>query len=105
MKILWTFLCLFSCIHLFSQNEGRYWYFGNYAGLDFATSPPTVLTNGALLSGEGCSSISDPAGNLVMYTDGTTIYNSNHGGMLNGTGLNGHTSTTQSSIIVKQPGN
>src|SRR5688572_759904 len=105
MKILWTFLSLFFCIHLFSQNEGRFWYFGNYAGLDFSTSPPTVLTNGAVSTSEGCTSISDAPGNLVLYTNGINVIDANHGNMANGFGLNGHQSTTQAALVVKQPGN
>ena len=29
-----------------SQNEVKKWYFGDYAGLDFMTNPPSALTNG-----------------------------------------------------------
>ena len=88
----------------FSQNEAQKWYFGTNAGLDFVTSPPTVLTNGMLVTNEGCATISDGAGNLLFYTDGSKIYDKTHAIMLNGTGLTGNPSTTQSGIIVKQPG-
>ena len=69
------------------------------------TSPPTILTNGAMTTNEGCASIADAAGNLLFYTSGSTIYNQTHATMANGTGLTGNSSTTQSAIIVKQPGN
>ncbi|MCC6369710.1 MAG: T9SS type A sorting domain-containing protein [Bacteroidia bacterium] len=88
-----------------AQNEAQKWYFGNQAGLDFATNPPTVLTNGMMTTAEGCASISDANGNLLFYTDGITVYNQTHTIMANGIGLMGNGSTTQSSIIVKQPGN
>jgi gliding motility-associated-like protein len=87
-----------------AQNEFKKWYFGQYAGLDFMTNPPTILT-GSMSTNEGCASIADAAGNLVMYTDGSTIYNKLHNTMANGTGLTGNSSTSQSGIIVKQPGN
>lgn len=90
---------------IFAQNETQKWYFGANAGLDFSTSPPTVLTNGMLNTSEGCASMSNSAGSLLLYTDGMTIYNSAHAVMANGSGLKGHTSTTQSGVIVKQPGN
>lgn len=88
-----------------SQNEFSKWYFGQYAGLDFSTTPPTALTNGSLITSEGVATISDANGNLLFYTDGVTIRNSSHSVMANGTGLGGNASSTQSGIIVKQPGN
>jgi gliding motility-associated-like protein len=90
---------------LFSQNEGKKWYFGNQAGLDFMTTPPTVLTNGAMNCSEGSASIADGAGNLLFYTDGITIYNASHVAMTGGTNMAGSGNATQSSVIVKQPGN
>ena len=89
----------------YSQNENTKWYFGNQAGLDFMTNPPTALNNGSLNTNEGCASIADANGNLLFYTDGVTIWNKNHAVMANGTGLAGNPSSTQSGIIVKQPGN
>ena len=89
--------------HVHSQNENKKWYFGIWAGLDFMNSPPTPLT-GSLNTSEGCASIANAAGGLLFYTDGITIWNQTHAVMANGTGMLGHSSTTQSSIIVKQPG-
>lgn len=102
LLILLSFFCCFSAR---SQNEGMNWYFGKKAGLNFSTSPPTILTNGMLVTQEGCSTMSDPNGNLLFYTDGDTIWNSTHNIMANGTGLFGHNSSTQSALILKQPGN
>src|SRR5258706_5132995 len=79
---------VFVSIRFFSQNETAKWYFGGNAGLDFMTSPPTILTNGAL-SADGCSGISDGAGNLLFYTNGATVWNKSHVVMANGTGLFG----------------
>ena len=87
-----------------AQGEANIWYFGNNAGLDFNTNPPTPLTNGALNTSEGCASISNKNGALVFYTDGTTVWNTNHVAMPNGTGLFGNSSATQSVIICPYPG-
>jgi gliding motility-associated-like protein len=94
----------------FAQGEANNWYFGINAGITFNTNPPSVLTDGQLRTNEGCSSISDPNGNLVMYTDGRTIWNRNHQIMPNadyfgGTGLNGDPSSTSSGLIVPHPTN
>ena len=87
-----------------AQNEGNIWYFGGYAGLDFNSGVPIALTDGQMTTGEGCSSIADNNGELLFYTDGMTVYNKNHTIMPNGSGLLGHSSSTQSGIIVKKPG-
>ncbi len=55
-------------------------------------------------AGEGSSSVSDAAGNLLFYTNGIDVWNSSHLIMANGSGLFGSNSTTQSALIVKQPG-
>lgn len=94
----------------FSQNEADNWYFGRNAGLSFATEPPTVLMDGQLNTTEGCSTISDSDGNLLLYSDGSTIWDRNHvimpnGNYFEGTGLKGDPSSSQSAIIVPKPGN
>lgn len=92
--------------NLFSQStqkEGNIWYFGANAGLDFNTSPPTNLTNGAMSTIEGCASICNRHGNLLFYTDGIKVWDKTHSVMPNGTGMTGHPSSTQSGIIVPNP--
>ncbi len=74
------------------------------AGLDFMSNPPAILT-GAMVSPEGCSAISDGAGNLLFYTNGITVWNANHNAMPGPGALLGHPSSCQSGVIVKQPGN
>lgn len=87
-----------------AQKQANYWYFGTHAGLSFSLGPPAALTNGVLDTGEGCSSISTSAGALEFYTDGRFVYSRNHVQMPNGSGLFGHSSSTQSGIIVPKPG-
>jgi len=87
-----------------AQHETSKWYFGSNAGLDFMTSPPTVITSGSLNTSEGCASMADANGSLLFYTDGSTIYNNADLVMANGTGLLGFSSSSQSAIIVRQPG-
>ena len=88
----------------FSQNETKKWYFGDHCALDFTTNPPTNLANGVMGTWEGCSSIADGSANLLFYTNGITIWNRLHLVMDNGTGLLGDNSSSQSALIVKQPG-
>ncbi|WOD42220.1 T9SS type B sorting domain-containing protein [Hwangdonia lutea] len=88
----------------FSQKQSANWYFGEYAGLNFNTPTPTPLTDGQLITKEGCATISDPNGNLLFYTDGVTIWDRRHQIMPNGEGLLGHSSSTESALIVPKPG-
>ena len=89
----------------FAQGNANIWYFGDNAGLDFNSGSPVVLTDGALSTVEGCSSISNSNGELLFYTDGRTIWNKNHIVMQNGGGLHGNASSTQSGIIVPKSEN
>ena len=89
---------------LFGQGETSNWYFGNGAGVRFKNDGTVVpLKKGKLSTFEGCATISDTFGNLLFYTDGLTVYNSNHEIMENGEGLYGDPSSTQSALIVPKP--
>ena len=87
------------------------WFFGDKAGLSFnknsvdvySSTEPTLT--GKLHSLEGCSSISDDFGNLLFYTNGLRVWNHKHEQMVNGFGLRGDTSATQSVMIIPQPKN
>ncbi|WP_027124847.1 T9SS type B sorting domain-containing protein [Gelidibacter mesophilus] len=88
-----------------SQNESANWYFGEFAGLSFNSGTPRPLLNSQLNTDEGCATISSPEGNLLFYTDGTTVWNRQHQRMLNGSNLMGHSSSTMSALIIPKPGN
>ncbi|RZV68520.1 MAG: T9SS type B sorting domain-containing protein [Flavobacteriaceae bacterium] len=105
MKKIVSLIILITSIGLFAQQEASNWYFGENAGIRFdaATGNVTALTDGQLNTREGCSSISDSDGNLLFYSDGRIVYNRNHDVMINGTGLFGDSSSTQSAIIVAKP--
>lgn len=104
MKIKLFLILLLLHTVTFSQLEGANWYFGNYAGLDFTSGTPVPVFDGAITTSEGCSSISDNAGNLLFYTDGKLVYDGNHNLMPNGAGLLGHPSSMMSSVICPKPG-
>jgi hypothetical protein len=107
-RVIFIFTLLLSTHLLNSQNEFSKWYFGGgIPGLDFSTSPPTVLSNGngGIGTTGGCATICDNTGNLLFYSNGVSIANSAHVAMANGTGLNANNGSTQTVMIVKQPGN
>ncbi len=101
-----TFIVLlFVCVIVSAQKEAAIWYFGEHAGLDFNTGFPVAITDGQLSTLEGCATISDNNGALLFYTDGITIWDKNHNIMPNGDNLLGSPSSSQSGIIVPNPGN
>ena len=114
MKYITCCIFLLSFSPLFSQGEASHWYFGNGAGLIFDTNSNTVAATNAAAStintNEGCSSISDSNGNLLIYTDGRNVWDKNHQIMpnadySNGSGLLGDPSSTSSGLIIPRPGN
>ena len=109
MKRLLTFFLLFLVLQIFSQKQANIWYFGQNAGIDFNFTPPKALADGELDTLEGCSTFSDANGNLLFYSDGTTVFDKNHDimnfsdGSTSQNQLLGDPSATQSGMIIPKP--
>jgi hypothetical protein len=90
---------------LYAGKEAYNWYFGVNAGITFDTGDlnPLLLNNGALVSEEGCATVSNEKGKVLFYTNGVTVWNRNNIAMQGGTGLMGSTNSTQSAIIIPKP--
>ncbi|HKS26920.1 MAG TPA: hypothetical protein VJS44_03835 [Pyrinomonadaceae bacterium] len=101
---LTALILLAACVPASAQNEAKNWFFGDKGGLSFSSATPAALTGSAMTTNEGSAVMSDQNGNLLFYTDGVTVWNKNHQMMPNGFGLQGHSSATQSAIIVPWPG-
>jgi gliding motility-associated-like protein len=83
--------------------EGETWCFYSNVKLEFHGGNPGYSTLPSTLPyGKGCSSISDQDGNLVIYSDGKRLWDRNSS--LLTSLLNGDLGSTQSSLIVPQPG-
>ncbi len=107
-----VFIIIIFSLNIFSQKQGNIWYFGEHAGLDFNYYPPLPITDGMISSPpmppgnynqEGCSTICDSTGTLLLYTDGNTIWDKNHQIINNGDSLMGHRSSTQAALILPKP--
>jgi PKD repeat protein len=85
-----------------------HWYFGQRGGLDFSLGSP-VYDNNAYTHGnsfdEACAVQSDAAGNLLFYTNGVQVWNSNHTLINAGNLLNSDLSAHRGAIIVPNPAN
>jgi gliding motility-associated-like protein len=104
MKLIFTFI-VFNIVHFvgFGQNEWNNWVFAEDHIFNFSAGL-TATAGGVITSTRGNASISNSTGDLLFYTDGESIWDRDHNLMPNGTGLNGCNESSQSSIIVKKPG-
>ncbi|WP_055448913.1 T9SS type B sorting domain-containing protein [Lacinutrix mariniflava] len=104
-KIFTFFIAIAFSSFALAQQQASNWYFGNNAAINFNLTNNSVssVDNGQLITAEGCTSISDENGNLILYTDGSTIYNAANSIMENGSGLLGDDSSTQSAIAIPKP--
>ena len=90
---------------LSAQIEYSNWFFGHGCGMHFSGfATPVFQGSSPIHANEGTATMSDDGGNLLYYTDAITVWNANHVPMLNGTGLLGGFSTTQSSLCMRKPG-
>lgn len=85
------------------------WFMPNMRMKFSGTSLPLVIPDNTIpqastFGTECTSSYSDPNGNLLLYTDGITVWNKNGQPMPNGTGLMGAASAAQSCLLVPLPG-
>lgn len=86
------------------------WFFGNGAGLDFnplfqtPSGPIADISNGAMNAPEGSATISDRNGQVVLYTDGVSVWSRFGGTTPIATNIGGSNTATQSSLIMAVPG-
>lgn len=98
---------------LSAQNQYNIWYTGSWSpttaptqapGIDFNSGSPAPLTTSSMSFTEGSTMMCDDNGNLLFYTEGSTIWNANHVTMQNGSGMgNGSLvmfTSTQNAIAI-----
>ncbi len=76
------------------------WYFGEEAAIDFSSGSPVAIYDNVMTSPDGCASISDINGDLLFYTNGSTVWNKEHNVMVNGTRIGGDSTAAQSALII-----
>ncbi len=80
------------------------WTFGTHCRMswDAAARTPTGGTFAPIATAEGCASFADPSsGELLVASDGVTVWDG--AGTMVATGLQGHTSSMHSGIIIPRP--
>lgn len=91
---------------VFGQLQNNYWNFGFNCMVDFSGPQPNGTITSAIYSPEQCASVSNElTGQLLFYTDGTSVWTPNHQTMPNGFNLFGGAflSCTQGPVIVPFP--
>ena len=82
-----------------AQKEFDNWYFGNRAGISFASGTAQPLSDGVMVSGEGSASISTAQGSLLFYTNGIYAWNRLHRRMTGGSGLSAPQDSTRTELL------
>ncbi|MBT7145133.1 MAG: hypothetical protein HN894_17560, partial [Bacteroidetes bacterium] len=106
VKIATFFLVITFIANTFAQGgEGNNWIFGNGAGVSWnnATNTPVAFGGSPMNTLEGVATISNANGNLLFFSDGTWVWDANMNQMLNGYGLSGDPSSSQSAVIIPKP--
>lgn len=110
MKIFSSSIILFF-LAVFASNaqnlpaNTNQWRFGSLAGINLNLNPIVGISSSNMITIEGSASIADDAGNLLFYSNGKDVYNSNNDTLINGgTTLNGSITATQSALFIKKPG-
>lgn len=78
--------------------QSSFWYFGDNAGLNFQGSNVFSINDGEMHAVEGCITATNRDGQLLFYSNGEVLWNSQHDTMFNGADLLGSESSTQSSL-------
>lgn len=90
---------------LWQGKEAYNWCYGEHAGLNFNSAPPTALPNVQSIALEGSVTMSNADGQLLFYGANGKIWNRNNEVMPNGSGMFFDDSSTQYGVIVPKPGN
>ncbi|MBO2009111.1 gliding motility-associated C-terminal domain-containing protein [Hymenobacter negativus] len=106
LRLLWGLLI--GCLPLLASAQGEYsnWYFGRRADLHFAPAggAPRPLLGSAMTATSGCATLSDAAGNLLLYSNGEQVWNRQHQLMPGGQSLGGNTLVAQGCAVVRVQG-
>ncbi|WP_400190862.1 gliding motility-associated C-terminal domain-containing protein [Hymenobacter sp. B81] len=111
LRLLAFFLLLTGGRPARAQGENNHWTFSFLLGLAFEPAGP-VFARSATSAFESTATISDERGQLLFYTNGTTIWDRQHQPMTNACAscdgaqsvLYGDDSSSQGVLIVKKPG-
>ncbi len=83
------------------EQRENIWYFGNKAGIDFNKKPPKALNTSAMDTPAGCAIECDQNGQVIFYTDGSTVWNRKN--VVVATGIGGDSTASQSAMIIPVP--
>lgn len=88
-------------------NAQTTWYFGTNSGVKFTGNVASSINSSAINTNEGAAGIVDQNNNVVLYTDGSKVWNGNHTLQLTintGTYAAGMTNSTHAAAICPIPG-
>ncbi|HPE86392.1 MAG: gliding motility-associated C-terminal domain-containing protein [Bacteroidales bacterium] len=81
------------------------WYFGDFAGLNFTESGAVGIQNNTVMqSANGCAVLCDDNGEMLLFSNGETVWDKNNQVIPNGDSLAGNNTATQNALFVPAPG-
>jgi len=98
-KIIVLFYFLLLSLGLSAQGESDWWYFDDYAGVHFTEDTVVAVFDNSMGSAHHSSTLSDEDGNLLFYSNGGSVYSSDHEFMENGEDINNFSGN--SSVAVR----
>jgi len=102
-KSILLFLHFLLSSGLFAQGESDWWYFGIHAGIHFIDDTIEVVYDSEMNSTLGNTTMSDPEGNLLYYSNGASIYNSQNEYMENGDNIGWNSNGTWAMSFKPNP--
>ncbi len=104
IKYIFLIICCLSLTEFSAQGENNNWIFGGGGGLNFNSTPPEYLVGSAMQNSSfGVCTVSSSCGDLLFYSDGKTIWNSEHTIIENGQNLKGSTIGIQTVVATRIP--
>lgn len=111
--LLAKFIILLSFVGYGQNLQNNNWIYGNdVLGLNFNSTTLTTFSFPAIASQpdseylEGCATLSDQNGNLLLFSNGKKLWQKqSNGSTLISNELKGHYSSTQNVIFIPKPGN
>ncbi len=103
--IMFIGLLILNCMNTVrAQQVFDRWCFSYNMGIDFTSSGAVFNPGNNIAAPEGCISVCDDTGNLLLYASPTTVWDSAHNVMPNGDSLDGHISAKLGVFSAPVPG-
>lgn len=104
--VIFTLLISYCSLQAQPSKRANIWYFGSGMGIDFNQNPPKeVYGHTQKDPTESFSVMCDTGGKMLLYTDGTTVWNAANKVVKNGGSIDIQTTSAQGALFLPWPKN